>query len=563
MNQGRSKIHILTRAYSQLLLVTFALVPSIAIFYLYLVQRPPLQFENHGIHEIAIAISILQSAFISYVTWRCYRSSGEPFLRRLTLGFLGFTLVYAPHGIFTLYSHHNLWLFLLYGPASRLVMGACFLAALLAYEQPADSQEQRTRKLYWVQRFSVFLLVDLAVAALANSSIASHPALRSGMEIGALGLSALGIILLIARRIRSPLMTTFYGLSVACFAQSSLGFVFARPWNHLWWLAHVIFGAGFLLLSYGVIRAFLTTRSFATVYSQQELMERAVAANAEARRALERLQETHIALAQKAEELSRSNLLLDRAKRELEHRNTELDAFAASIAHQLRSPIFAVDGSAQVLMDDFGVQAPPKARKYLTDIRQFARAMDLMVKDLLYLARSQHEPLRRQATPLDAVVESVLRDLKAEFPGREIQWRVEALPVANCDPGLIRQVFANLISNAVKFTRDQKPAVIDINHKITESEFIIAVNDNGIGFDSTSANRLFEPFVRLSSARGYEGNGVGLATAQRIVRKHGGRIWADSRPNQGASFYFTLQKVQLSTDQSGYAMATNRAGDTL
>ena len=560
MGHQRSPIQILTKVYAQLLLITFALIPSAIILYLYLFQKPPLRFESHTFHEIAIAISILEGAFISFVTWRCYCSSGEPFLRWLTLGFLGFTLIYAPHGVFTAYAHRHLWLFLLYGPASRLVMDGCFLIALLVYGKPADTEEQRTRLFYWLCPIGLFLLVDLAVGILAMSPVAGHPAVRSSLEIGALCSSLLGIVILIARRIRSPLMTIFYSLSLACFAQSSFAFVLALAWNHLWWLAHAIFAVGFLLLSYGVIRAFLTTRSFATVYSQEELMDRALAANAEAQQALGHLQDAHMALAQKAEELSHSNLMLDRAKKDLEHKNAELDAFSSSIAHDLRAPIRAVEGFARILMEDFGEQFPPPARQYLSDLRQSAREMGQMVKDLLRLARLQNQQLALQVTPLNPLVESVLREIKAEFPDRKIDWRIGALPVVSCDPGLIRQVLANLLSNAVKFTRDRTPAVIEVRQKTEGNEVIISVDDNGIGFDPNLADKLFGLFVRVHE-QDFDGNGVGLATVQRIVHKHGGRIWAESRPDQGATFCFSLQKAEPESHESGYA-ATSLARQT-
>src|SRR5205807_2225931 len=186
MHQYQSPIRIVTKAYSRLLLIVFALLPSCAIAYLYLFQKPPLRFENHGFHELAISISILEGAFISYVTWRCYRYSGEPFLRWLTLGFLGFTVIYAPHGIFTAYSHHNLWLFLLYGPASRLIMAGCFLAALVVYGRPAEDEKRRIRKVYWSACIGILLLADFAVAGIAMSSVAGDIRVRLGMEIGAL-----------------------------------------------------------------------------------------------------------------------------------------------------------------------------------------------------------------------------------------------------------------------------------------------------------------------------------------------------------------------------------------
>jgi signal transduction histidine kinase len=552
MNQSQSATRLVTKIYSHLLFITFALIPLSGIAYLFLFQNPPMRFENHGFHEIAISVAILESAFISYVTWQCYRQSGEPFLRWLTLGFLGFTLVYAPHGIFTAYSHHNLWLFLLYGPASRLVMAGCFLRALFIYGKPPENEDIRARRAYWWRYAGVFLLIDVVVAGIASSPLAGAPPVRLSMEIGALCLSLLAILIMVMRRIRSPLMTIFYGLSLACFAQSSLAFVLTRAWTHLWWLAHAIFATGFFVLSYGVIKAFLSTRAFATVYSQEELMERALAANIRTQETLTNLQNAHIALAQKAEELTLSNALLDRATKELEHANIDLEAFASSIAHDLRAPIRAIDGFSKILLDDFSSHLASDAREYLTDIRQCAREMGQMVQDLLNLARLQYQEMTVETVRLSDLLEGVLRDLKADLSNRDVEWQIDTLPEVNCDPGLIRQVFANLLSNAVKFTRDRKPAAIQVGQVIGENEFIIFVRDNGIGFDPKLTDKLFGIFTRLHDAKDFEGNGVGLATVRRVVQKHGGRIWAETQPGRGATFYFSLPKIRQPSLEHDY-----------
>ncbi len=559
MFKSQSAIHLLTKIYSQLLFVTFALIPFSGIIYLYVFQNPPIRFENHGFHEIMIAVAILEGAFISYVTWQCYRHSGEPFLRWLTLGFLGFTLVYAPHGIFTAYSHHNLWLFLLYGPASRLVMAGCLLQALLIYGKPAEDENVRARSAYWWAYIGIFLLIDAVVAGLAESPVAGAPALRLSMEVGAMCLSVLAILILVVRRIRSPLMTIFYGLSLACFAQSSLAFVLTRAWTHLWWLAHAVFATGFFVLSYGVIKAFLTTRSFVAVYSQEELMQRTVAANIRTQETLKNLQNAHLALAQKAEELSRSNALLDQTTKELEHANIDLEAFASSIAHDLRAPIRAIDGFAQILLDDFGRDLAADAQGYLTDIRQAARQMGQMVQDLLNLARLQYQEMNVQTTSLSELVGGILQDIKTELSNRDVEWQIDPLPEVSCDPGLIRQVFVNLLSNAVKFTRGRTPARIHVGQKTGENEFIIFVRDNGIGFDAKLMTKLFGIFVRLHDPKDFEGNGVGLATVRRIVQKHHGQIWAEAQPGQGATFYFSLPKSPEPIAKSDNVVASNGA----
>lgn len=271
-------IRAITKSYSRLLLVGFSLLPFFIIAYIYLLQNQSLKFEDHRFHELAIGVSILIGGFVSYITWRCYRFSGEPFLRWLTLGFLGFTLVYAPHGAFTSYAHENIWMFILYGPASRLVMALCFFVGLLQYGKTAEAQAKRGSKVFWWTWIIGFLLIDIAVAVLANSPIAGNPAVRLTMEISALCVTLVAIVVMAWRRIRSPLMV-IYAIALAYFAQSSLAFVLSLPWNHMWWLAHAIFAGGFFFLSYGIVQAFNTTRSFSTVYSQAELMEQLQRAN--------------------------------------------------------------------------------------------------------------------------------------------------------------------------------------------------------------------------------------------------------------------------------------------
>src|SRR6266702_1381423 len=213
VNEAPAVIRLVTKAYARLLLIGFSLVPAYLIAYLFFFQAPALKFENHLFHEIAIAAATLVGLFVTYVTWQCYRASGEPLLRWLTLGFLGFVLVYALHGAFTGLAHHNIWLFLLYGPASRLVMSVLLLVGLLSYNQPPDTVEKRSNPRGWLTWIAVFGLVDLAVAFVANTPIAGSLAVRLSMEGGALIFSTLNVAALILRRIRSPLMV-IYGISV-------------------------------------------------------------------------------------------------------------------------------------------------------------------------------------------------------------------------------------------------------------------------------------------------------------------------------------------------------------
>ncbi|QVW25841.1 GGDEF domain-containing protein [Pseudomonas hormoni] len=285
-------VRLMVKVYAYLLLAGFAFVPAYLIGYLYFFQDPTLIFENHLFHIFAITAATLAGLFVTYVTWRCYQSSGDPLLRWMTLGFLGFVVIYALHGAFTGLAHHNIWLFLLYGPASRLVMSVLLLVGMLSYHRPPDAADQRMKARQWLTWIGLFLLVDVAVAYVANSPIAGNLAVRLSMEGGALVLSTLTVIMLLLRRIRSPLMMIFV-ISVTAFALSSLAFILARPWNHMWWLAHAIFAGGFFMLSYGVVQAFLTTRSFSKIYSQEELMVRLAEAMAYTESALQELQRTN------------------------------------------------------------------------------------------------------------------------------------------------------------------------------------------------------------------------------------------------------------------------------
>ncbi len=259
------------RLYSFITLCALALAPAALITYVALLPGTDARYDNMSFHVLAIGVATLEGLFISFVSWRCYLRSGEPFLRWLTLGFLGFTVIYAPHGAFTYMAHHNMWLFILYGPASRFAMACLLVKASLVYGHPAVDTLER-RQAGWGGWIAIFIAINVAVGFLAYSPIAGAPWVRLSMEIGAACLSVVSCLVLLARRISQPLMHN-YILATAFFAQSSISFVISKVWDHQWWLAHIIFASGFLLVSYGVMRAFLTTGAFSTVYSYERIMQ--------------------------------------------------------------------------------------------------------------------------------------------------------------------------------------------------------------------------------------------------------------------------------------------------
>lgn len=275
---SRHWIFSLTRFYERFLIVLVALLPMVAILYIYLLQDQSILAVEHHLHEIGIVVATLLSSFVGYVTWRCYLYSGEPLLRWLSLSLLGFTLIYSLHGAFTPLSHDHMALFLLYGPASRLAMAVCLLASVWSYGQPDHSLVERKRKGFWLAWIAAFLIVDILVAWVALAQPGSIQVVRLGMEWGAFSLILCGLALIFVRRM-SAWMKVIYMISLAYLALSSLAFVLAKPWNHLWWFAHIISAGGFAILSYGVIRAFHTTHSFALVFNQEEMLDQLAAAH--------------------------------------------------------------------------------------------------------------------------------------------------------------------------------------------------------------------------------------------------------------------------------------------
>jgi PAS domain S-box-containing protein len=246
----------------------------------------------------------------------------------------------------------------------------------------------------------------------------------------------------------------------------------------------------------------------------------------------------------KTEEVKRLNVDLERRvserTAELAAANKELEAFAYSVAHDLRAPLRHIDGFSKLLAEELGPSLNAGAGHYLESIQDSTRNMGQMVDDLLNLSRVARKELKLQVTGLSSLVDEVLKDLALEIKGRDIEWKVAALPFVECDPVLMKQVFVNLLANAVKFTRTRPRAVIEIDQKNVDGQTATYVRDNGVGFSMKYSDKLFGVFQRLHRQEDFEGTGVGLATVQRIIQKHGGRIWAEAELNTGATFYFTL-----------------------
>lgn len=225
---------------------------------------------------------------------------------------------------------------------------------------------------------------------------------------------------------------------------------------------------------------------------------------------------------------------------QLEATNRELDAFTRSASHDLRSPLNIVLGFSGLLNQEAGPQLSDKHRSWLGFIERSARQMQELIEALMRLSNVGRRSLCLQEVDVAQIAREVAEDLRREQPGRAVSVTVAELPRVRADAALLRQLLANVMGNAFKYTREQEQARIDVGVETIDGEPVYFVSDNGVGFDMRQAGRMFDAFQRLHREDRFEGNGVGLSIVQRIVQRHGGRVWATSQPGQGACFRFTL-----------------------
>ena len=227
---------------------------------------------------------------------------------------------------------------------------------------------------------------------------------------------------------------------------------------------------------------------------------------------------------------------------ELEAANDELEAFCSSAAHDLRTPIRAITGFTDILLDHHADTMPAEVRRYISQIHDGSSQMSQLITDLLAFSRLGRQELSRQTVAADPLCREVFKELVREHQGRRVELRLGPLPGIHGDPALLRVVFVNLLSNALKYSRPRDPAVVEVGvmRQAGEATPVYFVRDNGVGFDMHNADKLFGLFKRLHHVHEFEGTGVGLATVRRIIERHGGRIWAEAAPDAGATFFFTV-----------------------
>ena len=260
------------------------------------------------------------------------------------------------------------------------------------------------------------------------------------------------------------------------------------------------------------------------------------------------------------EKIQRLNEELEQRVRErtaeLEFSNRELEAFTYSVSHDLKTPVRTIEGFSRMLMTEHAAELDAETRRLLQVIRTNTKLMLHLIDDLLALSRVARLPIKKSDINMSAMTKKVFDQLQAQTPERDLRLTVGDLPPGLGDQSLLHQVMLNLLANAIKYTKPRKTAVIEVGGKDGENETIYYVKDNGIGFDERYADKLFGVFQRLHGGTEYEGTGVGLAIVKRIILRHGGRVWAEGKVDEGAAFYFALPKnedrVSASDTQSAF-----------
>ncbi len=225
---------------------------------------------------------------------------------------------------------------------------------------------------------------------------------------------------------------------------------------------------------------------------------------------------------------------------QLEVSNKELESFSYSISHDLRAPLRAINGFGMILSEDYGARLDPEGRRLLAVIRENSQRMGMLIDDLLAFSRLCHAPLSLQPIGVESLVRSVIGELTQAYKQHAVEFVVETLAPAHADPGLLRQVWMNLLSNAIKYSSKRADPRVEISSRVDDGQIVYSVKDNGVGFDMQYVNKLFGVFQRLHAGTEFSGTGVGLAITYRIVTRHGGRISAEGKLNEGATFTFSL-----------------------
>jgi light-regulated signal transduction histidine kinase (bacteriophytochrome) len=265
------------------------------------------------------------------------------------------------------------------------------------------------------------------------------------------------------------------------------------------------------------------------------------------------LMSTYEAAIQRNKELNQSQNELRSLNTKLDNANKELESFSYSVSHDLRAPLRHIDGYLGLLEKHVSDGLDDKGRGFLQVISQAAKKMGRLIDDLLTFSHMSRAEMMQREIDMDDLVKETIRALQPEMGGRQINWNIAALPRIPADLAMVRQVWVNLLANAVKYTKTREIAEIEVGSLDGGDEAIYFVRDNGVGFDMQYVDKLFGVFQRLHRAEDFEGTGIGLANVRRIITRHNGRTWAEAEPDKGATFYFSLPLSSIQPAQESHS----------
>lgn len=483
----------------------FALTPLALALYLNRVQQPPLLLHDHLLHELAILVACALGAFVSLIALRCYQTTGEFFARHLVIGLSGFTVLYGAHGLLTTAAEHQFWTFILFGPVARLVLTAYLCVGTCGFDRPNTAPHERFALRLWLPHGMVIVGLIPATLLLAESPIAGAFATRALLE-------GTSITLCLAASLRLLTRTEPFGMKryvvggLLLTAQSSAMFLMTSAWTHVWWGAHLLAAAGFLILSYGVARAGTAGWSLEHLFSEPE-MKRRLAEAAEVERTL-RI-----------------------AKDEAEAASRSKSEFLASMSHELRTPLNAVIGFSEMMRDEVhGPLDNRHYREYAQLIHDSGNHLLALINDVLDVSRIEVGALTLDTEPVDLA--AIVRAAEVMVRKRAARGGITVvldlppdLPAIEADPRRVKQVLLNLLANAVKFTDAGGTVGVRAWTEATGT-LVVTVTDDGIGMRPEDIPTALSVFGQVDSRleRRFEGSGLGLPLARSMMELHGGSL---------------------------------------
>jgi signal transduction histidine kinase len=503
------------------------------LFVLYYISR-----QNYNLfHSLADGVSIVIAACVFTITWNARRHLENHYFLYMGIAFLFFAFLDLMH----LLGNKNMGIFPDYGNlgpafyiASRYELSVSLLAAPFFIRRRLNAALMFTvyAAITALVLLSIFYWCNYPVCIVEGAGLTPFKVI-SDYVICLILLGAI-VLLVLNRRSFDPrvqrLILFAIGLSIATGLTFTL---YTDPFGITNAIGHFFQIASFYLFYLAFIDTSLT-KPQETLFRELKLNEEKLAGN------LERLDYANMELKQEIGERKRAEAELQARTTQLEFVNKELESFSYSVSHDLRAPLRAIDGYVHLILRRQEDKFDEETRRQFNVIRDNASAMGKLIDDLLAFSRLGQQEMVRSAIDMEPLCRATWEEIQAARPGRQVSLKVGPLPPATGDQALIRQVWKNLFENALKFSNKRETATVETGSFIKDDESVYYVRDNGVGFDMRYYDRLFGVFQRLHSNAEYEGTGVGLAIVQRIIARHGGRVWAEGKVDEGATFYFTL-----------------------